>query len=527
MENSINDRAFLRAIAQDYSATEVTPAQVRDAADGMAGHRRDGVVDATERTAFIALLYRGDVSARTRACLERAFVGGTRSIRVPAAAKATRFAPYFDLATARLTNVSAGVWTFNDARDHMMQVAADPRVHHRLSATFAQAHTDVAEMPAIKLNRGELEVLANRLARIQLDLTKSPDAGGNVAGLLDAIFAKNPIDGLTGGRVSLGNSGFVTAMLQAHANHRRSLGRSISCDSRAEERAMSEQAPLVARINPSDTAFLRAIAGDNAKVVTTAQARKAADGLAGHSKDGYVDMIEQATLLGVADNSNVTGYSQEKLALLISGRISKLAIEQRPQSRGRIPGYLDVPSLYRNSSGGDFGTYIDRRGHTMVLWMDSQSPSGLAASFAPSPGDATKAPRLKLTPAEADTLAPQLVRQELANATVAPRHRDILPDVDTRLKTTKPLQGASDERNLLGADELGRLHVDGRYGVYILRLTDVIDAKLLWAEGDPNLEIQYRESQNGWSQPRVITRNEAQRGPGAAQRSLRCALRLF
>ncbi len=261
-------------------------------------------------------------------------------------------------------------------------------------------------------------------------------------------------------------------------------------------------------VSPSNRAFLRAIAGPNATHVTAEQALAAADGLAGHPRDGVVDKVEAAALLEVARSTPTTYKMQDALRGLLVQRAGTIAIQRGPQSLTRFPSYLDMDSLTITSPAERIFsmTMTDAKGNAMTLWRDRTQDWGYEISFARASDDTRTAPRMALTKGEADVVALALTRSILRKAASTPQPEPQTDELHARAASAATIASAANERDLSSFKPASVQHpvTDGKFRYVYLDGRTV--ARFTMAP-EP-LTVRYRVGDGAWSPARPLTVNE-------------------
>jgi hypothetical protein len=168
--------------------------------------------------------------------------------------------------------------------------------------------------------------------------------------------------------------------------------------------------------NPSDRAFLRAIAGADATSVSTAQIRDFADGLCGRPKDGVVDAIEARALTFIASDALVSRGLLNQLDGALEQHDFRIPIAASTPGALRVPTYIDLTTLESVERRRDGVTFSDANGNQMLMLPDDASPTGFAVAFARRGATLDGAPSIKLNAAEADAIDLAVMRRAFAKA---------------------------------------------------------------------------------------------------------------
>ncbi len=259
------------------------------------------------------------------------------------------------------------------------------------------------------------------------------------------------------------------------------------------------------RINPSDRAILRAIAGANATEVTAEQARTAADGLAGRPRDGKVDHVEAEAVIGASRWSLASSETTQGLRDMLAGRRERLDIQAGPQSPTRFPTYLDVESLAIARISEDVIVFADKHGNTMDLRHAEDAPRFLSAAFARAKEPASTASRLALNASEAEAVALQLSRAILRKAhRLVPEFPD---DIHVRSATAKTTPRAANEQDFSNYRHWSQGQKIPGGDQFVIDLQDDKQACFIITKDD--MTIAFRNDRKGaWGAPRRLTPRE-------------------
>jgi hypothetical protein len=261
------------------------------------------------------------------------------------------------------------------------------------------------------------------------------------------------------------------------------------------------------RINPSNRAILQAIAGNHATEVTAEQALQAADGLAGHPRDGNVDQVEAAALVAAARWSLASGNTQNGLRDLLASGKGRIAIEAGPQLPTRFPGYLDVDSLSVNQYDLVSQSILltDKNGNGVALWRQEADRPTLSAAFARKGDDPRLGARITLNASENETIARQMSRSLLRTLAATPPAMKSPDFVQALSPTATTTPSAADEHDLSGYSGWTHSQPAGHGMVQTGELADGTHFRFTLSPTD--LTVSYYANKE-WSQPRHLTPNE-------------------
>ncbi|MDR2856706.1 MAG: hypothetical protein LBV50_02540 [Novosphingobium sp.] len=172
-----SDSAFLRAISRD-DAVVATRQQVRQAADGLAGYPKDGVIGAVEKRTLINIADAEGVSNYTHNLLVKALDltdrDNTCDLAIPQRPQSRGRIPAFMHITTLAYNASgADYGIYRDANGNRMGLWFDEQSPTQLSASFVRSGGDPLKAPRIRLTEREADFFAPQLARSQLAKARS------------------------------------------------------------------------------------------------------------------------------------------------------------------------------------------------------------------------------------------------------------------------------------------------------------------------------------------------------------------
>ncbi len=162
---------------------------------------------------------------------------------------------------------------------------------------------------------------------------------------------------------------------------------------------------MTSSIDPSTRAILRAVAGTDATEVTAEQAKKAADGLVGHRKDGVVDKVEAAALVQASRWSYAATSTSDGLAKLLAPGRGSIPIEAGSRTPTRFPDYITADSLSIAAAMDNLPHVLlrDVNGNKMAVWLGDNGV--INAAFARTDANTRDGTVIALNAAETDTLA--------------------------------------------------------------------------------------------------------------------------